>query len=98
MTEIKEIEIELFFTKSIRDNNDNDNKRRESILAILINNELDFSKFDNKDRWILLYNEIKKLIFDIAERSGIIYDRYSINAKAGRGHNYDFELLFFLNN
>jgi hypothetical protein len=98
MTEIKEIEIELFFKKSIRDNNDNDNKRRESILAMLINNELDFSKFYNKDRCVLLYDKVRKLIFDISERSSIIYDRYSINAKAGRGHNYDFELLFFLNN
>lgn len=97
MNEINEIDIELFSNRSDRDNNDNDNKKRENIFAKLMNNELDYSKFSNNDKWDLLSKKILKLVSDISDRTGIIYDNYTANAKAGRGNNYDFELTFFFN-
>lgn len=96
MYEINELDIELFYNRSSRDNNDIDNKKRENIIAKIVNNELDFGKFTNLDKWISLSNKLVELIQDIAKRLDIDYDKYLISAKAGRGNNYDFELTFFM--
>lgn len=98
MDKINELDIELFYNRSSRDNNDIDNKKRESIIAKLTNKEVNFSDFTNKEKWILLSDKLEELVNDIAKRIDIKHDRYSINAKAGRGNNYDFELTFFFNN
>lgn len=93
---INESDIALFFSKSNRDDNDGDNKKREQIISLLINNEIDFSGFGNSEEWAKLYGKLVELVASLAERFSIQYDRYEIVQKAGRGNNHDFELAFFL--
>ena len=84
------IDIAAFFEISTRDNNDEYNKKRESIIGSLINNEIPGEYYQKDKRW----KSIKKSLFDSIYTSFGISSSDTIKfiAKAGRKNNYDFDL------
>lgn len=83
------------FHLSSRTENDKNNKRRETIIGAIINNQIptNYSKYSLL--WKKLKYEIDKYILDLCKLNNLINQTQKCVHKAGRKNNYD--LLLILN-
>lgn len=95
-------DIDLFVKPSkgnTRDRNDCNNKKREKILSILptltTTNNLKYKNFLKDDRWKFVYDKFMDMMQSIIDKEGKEYNNLELVHKAGRGHNYDFQVLFY---
>lgn len=87
-------DINVFFKyKSSRSKNDLCNKKREDIIACIINNKIPEQYFKLSQRWNKLKNNLEKFIKRLCQEKGIIYNNIKCIPKAGRGYHYDFEIV-----
>lgn len=91
---IESSDIELFFAKSNRNNNDYDNKKREYILEKIFNKDNEISEF-NTEKWQHIKEKCEDLIINISKKYKITYSNYDIQKKAGRSNNHDFVLCYY---
>jgi hypothetical protein len=82
------------FNISIRSNNDGNNKKREAIIACIINNTIPNNYYKYSVKWDNLKKQLDLYIQKLCEIKNI----KSINSrecilKAGRKYHYDFELI-----
>ena len=85
-------DIEAFNTSN-RSENDSKNKLRENILAAIINNKIPSNFYDKSISWCNLKKELKRFIKLLLSKINIeTTKKIMCNPKAGRKHNYDFEL------
>jgi hypothetical protein len=95
-------DIDLFVKSakgSSRDNNDCNNKKREKILSILPilpkTTNKNYQQFLKDERWTSVYTKFMELLNCLIEKEGKEYDRVNLIHKAGRSHNFDFEVLYY---
>ena len=82
------------FTYKNRSKNDSYNKKRENIIACIINNIIPKQYYTLSPRWYNLKNEILLFIKELCKKKGIIsIDNIECIPKAGRRHNYDFKII-----
>lgn len=82
--------------KKLKKDNDMNNKIRENIIYNIIKNTIPDEWYKEEKEW----NELKTKLYEIITSisSNIKYDNIDIELKGGRNFNYDFELIFMLNN
>ena len=85
--------INSFYEKD-RSKNDSNNKKREHIIACVINEEIPEEYYKRSIRWSNLKKEIDLYIKKLCKITGIT-SVYTIECvpKAGRRHHYDFNLI-----
>jgi hypothetical protein len=76
-----------------RSDNDKNNKIRESIIGVIINNQLPISYYKYSLRWKKMKYEIDKYIEDLCILNKLINQTQKCTHKAGRKHNYDLLLI-----
>ena len=77
-----------------RSKNDSNNKKRENIIACVINGKIPEEYYKRSRRWYNLKKEIDLYIENLCENTGITsIDTIECVPKAGRGHHYDFNLI-----
>lgn len=82
--------IELFYKKgSSKSKNDAENKIREEVLVFL-ENELP-PEYASDEKWRNLHTQFHKTIKTLCP---VEYSRVQIVKKAGRGFNYDFDVIY----
>ena len=83
-----EEDLKVFYTTSKKNENDKINKKREILLKYLINNNLN----PNKHEYIELKKNINKELkkYCIEEYTNIVCE-----LKAGRTHNYDYDIIYY---
>ena len=92
MTTLLESDIS-YFEVSKRCKNDSSNKKREAIICGIVNNKIPDEYYKNSDRWLNLLIEVSNFIKKLCYSSNIqTIDNIDCKAKAGRKHNYDFEI------
>jgi hypothetical protein len=82
--------MDCFYQKSARSENDSANKRREDILCTI----LDTTYSDEDHQALYLQTEFKQALHTIAQLSNVAYSSVTITKKAGRSHNYDFDVVY----
>jgi hypothetical protein len=77
-----------------RSKNDSNNKKREHIIACIINNQIPEQYYRHSTRWRNLKNELDLYIKELCKNKGITcIDNIDCITKAGRGQHYDFKLI-----
>ena len=80
--------IDLFYTINSKNNNDSNNKIRESIIYKILNKEIPIEWFVN-EKWFI----IKQGLFSILNLTDT--NNYKIEHKGGRNYNYDFLISYY---
>ena len=82
--------------KHLKKDNDLNNKIRENNIYNIIKNTIPDEWYRETKEW----NELKTKLYEIIKSisSNIIYDNIDIELKGGRNFNYDFELIYMVNN
>lgn len=89
---IKIDDIDVFIKKN-RSNNDSYNKKRENIIAYIINEEIPEEYYEDS-RWCNLKEEINLYIKELCKNKEIKnINNIKCIQKAGRRHHYDFNLI-----
>jgi len=91
--------IHTFHRISKKDENDIDNKTRESIIGAIINNKIPNEYFRIDARWLKLKNAIKiycKKLIDKQQWNTIT--KKEVIHRAGRNYHYDMDILFYKQN
>jgi len=91
--------IDTFYRISKKDENDIDNKTRESIICAIINNKIPYEYFRLDARWLKLKHAIniycKKLLSEDEWKN---ITKTEVIHKGGRGNNYDMDIIFYKQN
>lgn len=85
-------DIEVFTCKS-RSKNDANNKKRENIIADIINKKIPEEYYKYSPMWYNLKTEIFLFIEELCKKKGICIDTIECISKAGRCNHYDFKLI-----
>lgn len=90
-------DIEIFYEKRPRCDNDRANKKREQILEKLQSlGEEFYSDEIYGARWTNLKEKWDAALHQIAEKKSIPkFSSYTVTKKAGRGNNFDFSISYF---
>jgi len=89
---IKIDDINVFSYKN-RSKNDSYNKKREDIIASIINDKIQEEYYKSSQEWNNFKHEIKSFIKDLCKIRGIISgNNIKCIVKAGRRHHFDFEI------
>lgn len=81
------------FNTSNRSENDSKNKLRENILAAIINDKIPSDFYDKSSSWRNITKELESFIKRLCSKNKIpTSSKIVCTPKAGRKHNYDFEL------
>lgn len=80
------------FDKSTKDKNDENNKIRENIIDLIVNNKVPDEYFTLSKRWYQLKKGILDYIQDLVGKN-ITINKIELLPKAGRKYNYDFEII-----
>ena len=83
--------INLFYQPGTRSTNDAINKKRESILCKLGNNEIEEEWFHTDERWNQVNTELKRIIDELKPDN---CPHYKFVSRGGRKYNYDFEIHY----
>lgn len=78
------------------EDNDDFNKRREHLIALITNNEIPEHYYENS-KWFKLRNNLQACLDELAKKIGVPPDiQYTIKVtpKGGRLFNYDFDITF----
>jgi len=90
---IKIDDINVFSYKN-RSKNDSYNKKREDIIASIINDKIQEEYYKSSQEWNNFKHEIKSFIKDLCKIRGIISgNNIKCIVKAGRRHHFDFEIV-----
>ena len=81
------------FTYKNRSKNDSYNKKRENIIACIINNKIPEQYYTLSPRWYNFKIQIKIFIKELCKKKGICIDNIECIPKAGRCHHYDFKII-----
>ena len=82
------------FNISTKNNNDYNNKKRESIICSIINNKIPNDYYKYSFRWYKLKTEINSYIVKLCKNKNItIINNIECIYKAGRKHHYDFQII-----
>jgi len=82
------------FIVSTKNNNDYNNKKRESIICDIINNKIPNDYYKYSFRWYKLKREINSYIDKLCKNKNIIIiNNIECIYKAGRKHHYDFQVI-----
>lgn len=85
--------INVFVDKN-RSKNDGNNKKRENIIACIINNNIPIEYYRYSSIWNNLKNEIDLFIKELCKKKSVTYTGNIICIhKAGRCNHYDFKLI-----
>lgn len=84
--------INSFYLSSKKNNNKN-NKMRETIIGVIINNKLSTNYYKYSSLWKKLKYKIDKYILDLCLLNNIINQTQKCLHKAGRKNNYDLLLI-----
>lgn len=74
-----------------RGQNDKNNKMREAIIGAIINRRVP-AVYYRVERWLLLKNAVDAFLHELHDKKP--YSRVECIHAAGRGHNYDFSIVF----
>jgi hypothetical protein len=89
-------DIELFFKKGVKKDNDRDNGIRENILSkINVLPEEYINDVNYGTKWNLLKTKWLKVLDELYNEP---YDKIIVNKMAGRKYNYDFNVVYILQN
>lgn len=97
-------DVEIFFEASKKKDNDKVNKKREIIVANLIQNTIPEYYFETmttipsttSTKWCFLKEQIRTFLALLCEENGIVMSdttSFECNIKGGRKKNYDFEII-----
>jgi len=90
-------DIETFFSKSTRNDNDSTNKIRENVLKLICDPPKEY--LDNEEfgkYWRLVQEEWNDALKKIAEETAIpTYTSTKIKMRGGRGFNYDADVMYY---
>lgn len=81
--------------KQSKDKNDYNNKIRENLIEMIINNGIPLSWYLFHHKWFLLKTKIEKYLLSL--NSNIFYEKVECICKGGRNFNYDFDIKFYTN-
>ena len=87
--------IVFYHLEQIKSKNDENNKIREVIICRIINNKIPNDYYERSTHWCILKIQIHKYIHEICNLKNITIlpnTLISCKIKAGRKHNYDFEI------
>ena len=83
-------DIDSFFSKSSKSNNDKTNKIREHIILLILNRKIPELWFKTSKQWDQVRNELEQFIYNL--KPGVPLK--SVKQLAGRKYNYDFLFTF----
>jgi hypothetical protein len=81
------------FTNKNRSENDSNNKKRENIIACIINDKIPKQYYTRSSRWNNLKIEIAIFITELCIKKRICFENIECIHKAGRCHHYDFKII-----
>lgn len=84
-----------YFNISSKSDNDKYNKIRELLIISIINNNIDKEYYTLSRIWNNLKKEINSYINKLSHL--LDYNKFKATIKAGRSHNYDFNIIFYKN-
>lgn len=92
---IEDINYDIFYNTSTREDNDETNKKREDILVDLIDNKIDL--INDCDKKKNIYNNLTKTLNELCDELGIKCNKYKLIKIAG-SKNYDFDFKCYNDN
>jgi hypothetical protein len=87
-------DIDKFIYKSTRTKNDETNKLRENIISRIFSVPEEYLSHPTYgERWRLVQDQFIACIKKVSK--GIVYTSVKLKHKGGRGHNHDFDILYY---
>lgn len=84
-------DIDIFNISTIKANNDTNNKKREIIIYLILNEDIPNDWYKKSYKWNNMKHELHKFLYNVNKMPYISID---IEYKAGRKYNYDYEILY----
>lgn len=82
------------FTNKKRSDNDENNKKRELIITLIVNNKIPSQYYDNSTEWSNLKKGVDEYIEQLCNKTNIQQVKtIECIPKAGRNHHYDFKIV-----